>query len=463
MSALRHYAHLWTEAVRAEKARTQGRLVSHEPDFLPAALEVIEKPVSPTGRVTAWLLLLCFALTLAWMTFGKVDVVASAEGSIVPADSVKLVQASETGVVRHIFIHEGDVVQKGQPLLDLDPTVSGAEERQAEQALATARLDVARAQAIADALRGSPLHFAAPEGTPPEVVETQRRLIAAQLAQIEAAVHGYGAARASAMADARAAAEQVSKYHATAPVLDAEIDAMNGLAAKGYAPGLRLMELERQRHSEGGERKVAEAQQARALSEARKFGDQGVQTRAEAQQRALAELAKAQGDAVLRAEELRKAREKSRLQRLYAPVAGTVQQLAVHTIGGVVEPAKPLMIVVPNGGLTVEAKVLNRDAGFVRPGQPVAVKLQAFPFTTYGTIPGRILTISRDAVPDKDIGPYFLARIALEKSSIDTEKGKVPLGAGLATTNDISIGRRSILAYLVQPIEQIRREAAREQ
>jgi hemolysin D len=237
---------------------------------------------------------------------------------------------------------------------------------------------------------------------------------------------------------------------------------MNGLAAKGYAPGLRLMELERQRHSESGERRVAEAQESRAYSEARKFDQQGTQTMAEAQQRALADLAKAQGDAVLRAEELRKAREKSRLQRLYAPVAGTIQQLEVHTIGGVVEPAKPLMIVVPNGALTVEAKVLNRDAGFVRPGQPVAVKLQAFPFTTYGTIPGRILTISRDAVPDKDIGPYFIARIALEKASIATEKGTVPLTAGLATTNDISIGQRSILSYLVQPVEEIRKEAGRE-
>lgn len=462
MSTLRRYAQIWRASVAAEKARTVGRLAAAEPDFLPAALEVLERPVSPTGRVTAWILLSGFALTVAWLVLGRVDIVATAEGSIVPTDSVKMVQASDAGVVRRIHVHEGDRVRKGQPLVDLDPTVTGAEEGQAVQALLAARIEMARDQAIADALSGRPLHFVPPEGTAPEVAETQRRLIAAQLAESGAAVAGMAAARQSALAEARSAAEQIRKYGQTMPVLDREIDAMNGLAAKGYAPGLRLMELERQRHSEQGEREVARAQQARALSDAGKFAQQSAQSHEDARQRALQELAKAQNEVVLRTEELRKAREKSRMQRLLAPVDGTVQQLDVHTVGGVVEAAKPLMIVVPDGALTVEAKVLNRDAGFVRVGQGVAVKLQAFPYTTYGTIPGRIVSLSGDAIPDKDVGPYFLARIRLEKHSIMTEKGRVALTSGLATTNDIAIGTRSIMSYLVRPIEEIRREAARE-
>jgi hemolysin D len=462
MSEIRRYWSLWTDALAAEKQRTQGRLASAEPDFLPAALEVIESPVSPTGRVTAWVLLTGFALTLAWTCIGRVDIVASAEGSIIPADNVKLVQASDSGVVRRIYVHEGMAVRKGQPLVDLDPTVSGAEESQAVQALLAARIEEARNQAIADALAGKPLRFTAPPGTPADVAETQRRLIAAQLAQTDAAAAGFGAARQSSLADVRSAEEQVRKYDATMPVLDHEIEAMNGLAAKGYAPGLRLMELERQRHSEKGEREVAQAQRARAVSDAHKFAEQASQTREEARQRALADLAKAQNEVGLRAEELRKARQKAHLQRLLAPVDGTVQQLDVHTVGGVVEPAKPLMVVVPTGALTVEAKVLNQDAGFVHEGQSVVVKVQAFPFTTYGTIPGRILSVSRDAVPDKDIGPYFLTRIALAQASIATEKGTVPLSAGLATTNDISIGTRSILTTLIAPVKKIQLEAARE-
>ncbi|WP_232492746.1 HlyD family type I secretion periplasmic adaptor subunit [Novosphingobium kaempferiae] len=462
MNQLSRYWALWRAAVAAEKARTTGRLAAAEPDFLPAALEVIEKPVSPTGRITAWILLSGLALTLLWAVLGRVDIVATAEGSIVPTDSIKLVQSSEGGVVRRIHVHEGARVRRGQPLIDLDPTVTGAEESQAIQALLAARIEAARDKAIADALSGQPLRFDAPEGTPPEVAETQRRLIAAQLAQTQAAIAGFAAARQSSLADALSADRQVRKYGATMPVLNKEIDAMNGLAAKGYAPGLRLMELERQRHAELGERDVARAQQSRALSDARKFGQQAAQSREEARLHALAELAKAQTDVGLRAEELRKAHEKARMQRLVAPVDGTVQQLAIHTVGGVVEPAKPLMVVVPDGAVTVEAKVLNRDAGFVRVGQSVAVKLQAFPFTQYGTIPGHIVSISGDAIPDKDVGPYFLARIALERRSIMTENGKVALTSGLATTNDIGIGTRSIISYLVRPVEEIRKEAARE-
>lgn len=256
-------------------------------------------------------------------------------------------------------------------------------------------------------------------------------MIAAQVAESDAASAGMAAARQSSLAEADAAAHQIRTYEETVPVLDKELDAMNGLAAKGYAPGLKLLELQRQRRSEAGEKDVATSQQQRGLADARKFGQQLTQSREQARQTALADLARAENEAILRREELTKAHQKSRLQRLVAPVDGTVQQLATHTLGGVVESVKPLMVIVPNGALTVEAKVLNKDAGFVRAGQPVAIKLEAFPFTKYGTVPGRILTISRDAVQDQKIGPYYLARISLLKMSVATESGVVPVSSGL--------------------------------
>ncbi|MDG2531544.1 HlyD family type I secretion periplasmic adaptor subunit [Caulobacter endophyticus] len=462
MSQWQHYARQWRQAVSAERERLRTRIAPAEPDFLPAALEVIERPVSPTARLTSWLLLSGLLLTLLWAAFGKVDIVASAEGQIAPTDNVKLVQASGPGVVRHIHVREGDWVRRGDPLIDLDPTVSGAEEIQAAAALAAARIEASRSRAIADALAGGGAPFTPAADLPPEVAQTQARLVEAQLAQSRSARSALLDARAAALADARSAQAQISKYDTTLPILDKQIAGMSALAAKGYAPGMRLMELSRQRGAEAGEREVARAQRERALADARKFAAQAQESAQDARQRALSDLARAQSEVVLRGEELRKAREKSRLQRLVAPVDGSVQQLEVHTVGGVVEAVKPLMVVVPDGALTVQAKVLNKDAGFVRLGQPVAVKLQAFPFTVYGTVPGRIVSISRDAVPDKDAGPYFLARIALERSRIDTPKGPVKLSPGLAATSDIVVGRRSILAYLVGPIEQIRREAGRE-
>lgn len=462
MNALaRHWA-VARQALAEDKARVKAATRTADPRFLPAALEIIEKPVSPTGRATTWVMLIGLTATVAWLILGKVDVVASAQGQIMPADDVKLVQAAEPGVVRRIYVHDGDVVKKGQPLVDLDPTVSGAEQIQAEKALLAARLDVARNLAIADALSGKGLNFEPPPGTSTEVAATQRRLIAAQVAQSQAGIASMSAARQSSLADAQAASDQMRTVDRTLPVLDRELEAMHGLEAKGYAPGLRLMEMERQRHSEAGQRNIAAAQRVRALSDAIKYGEQSEQTREQARQTALADLAKAQSEAMLREEELTKARQRSRLQRLIAPVDGTIQQLSVHTLGGVVEAVKPLMVIVPYGALTVQAKVLNKDAGFVQRGQQVSVKLEAFPFTRYGTIPGTIQSISTDAVNDEKLGLIYLARISLFRSTIDRGDRAVPLSPGMTGTADIRTGQRTILSYLMSPIDKARREAARE-
>lgn len=463
MSTWRHHWEVLKEALHAEREKAKSFIPSAEADFLPAALEVAERPVSPTARVTAWVLLVGLAITIVWTVFGRVDVVASAPGSLIPTGNTKLVQSPGAGVVRAIYVRNGDVVRKGQPLLDLDPTLTGADLAQAEKALAAAELDIARNQAIADALSGRGLHFTAPPSTPPEVAETQRRLIAAQLAEIEATTASLASARTSALSDAQGARAQVARLGDTVPILDKQIERMNRLDAKGYAPGQRLLELQRQRRQEVGDRDVALTQISRGVAEAGKLDQQIRETREQARRTALADLAKAEGDAILRREEVTKARQMSRFQRLVAPVDGTVQQLEVHTLGGVVEAAKPLMTVVPaKGGLEVEARILNRDVGFVRIGQEAAVKLEAFPFTRYGTVPGRVRSISRDAVQDKDLGLVYVATIALDRAMIDADGRRYALTPGLAATVDVRTGTRAIISYLLSPLQTSIAQAGRE-
>lgn len=454
MSGWRHHWEVLKGALRADRERARTFVPSREADFLPAALEVAERPVSPTARIVAWVLVIGLALTVLWTVFGRVDVVASAPGSLIPTGNIKLVQSPGTGVVRAIYVRNGDVVRKGQPLLDLDPTIVGADLAAAQKALAQAELDIARNKAIADALSGNGLHFTAPAGTSPEVAETQQRLITAQIGEIEATTASLSNGRASALADASAARANAGRLADTVPILDRQIERMNRLDAKGYAPGQRLLELERQRRSEAGDREVALAQIDRAMAEARKLSDQIQQTREQARRTALTDLARAEADAILRREEVTKANQMNRFQRLVAPVDGTVQQLDVHTIGGVVEAAKPLMTVVPTEGtLEAEVRVLNKDVGFIRLGQEAAVKLEAFPFTRYGTVPGRVRSISRDAVQDKDLGLIYIATIALERSYVDADGRRVNLAPGLAATVDIKTGTRRIISYLLSPLQ----------
>jgi len=463
MSALGHNWRVFRRALNDDRARRRGSLRSRETDFLPAALEVTERPVSPTARATALVLLIGLAITIAWLVFGRVDIVASAPCKIIPTGSVKLVQAAGSGVVRAIHVRDGDTVRKGQPLLDLDPTLSGADLVQASKALATAELDIARNRAIADALGGAKLHFQPPPGVDPRVVATQRRLIGAELGDVEATTESLSAARASALSDAAGARAQMGKLAETVPILDREVDAMNRLDKNGYAPGLKLLELQRQRRGESGDRDIAVAQESKGRSEARKFAQQITETREQARHTALADLAKAESEAIQRREELTKARRRSGLQTLFAPVDGTVQQLAVHTVGGVVEPVRTLMVIVPSAsGIEVEAKLLNRDAGFVHVGQPVAVKLEAFPFTRYGTVPGTVAGLSRDAVADAKLGPVYVARVTLNRNFIVVDGARIRLNAGYVAIADIRTGSRRIISFLLSPLRATVEQAGRE-
>lgn len=463
MNAISRHWEVARAALADDRARVKTRIEHSQPEFLPAALEIVERPVSPTGRMTAYLLGGGLALALGWAVFGRLDVVASAPGRLIPVDNVKLIQSSDTGIVRAILVRDGQEVRKGQALIELDPTVSTADTAQARSALQTALLDVARAKAVLSALDGHGLQFIAPGGTPPELSETQRALAASELAAIEAAMSGRGADRQAAAAARDEALTQAAKLNETIPLIDQQLEAHEELLAKGFASRLKVIELRRQRLVTIKDRDAALDTARKAGAQLSGAGSTVLQSRAEARAKVLGDLAKAQAEASLRTEELVKSQQRSRLQRLASPVDGTVAQLSVHTIGGVVEPAKPIMVIVPRGGsLVAEVKLLNKDAGFVRAGQNVAMKLEAFPFTRFGTVPGRVETISSDAVEDERLGLVYAARIRLDRTQIDRGDRTVSLTPGMAVTADIRTGERSIMSYLISPIDEARQEAGRE-
>lgn len=451
------------DALAEEKLQRRIGLRVSETDFLPAALEIIEKPVSPTGRITAWVLLGGLATALGWLTFGRVDIVASAPGRLIPADNVKLIQPAEPGIVRAIAVRDGQHVKAGQILVELDPTISTAEAVQAEKALEKAQLDAARLRAVLGALDGGGLVFRAPPGTPPDVASTQASLARAQFENIRASAYTHRADGAVA-AEARSEATiQAAKLTETLPLLDQQIAANEALLEKGYVAKLKVIEMRRQRLATARDRDAALATARKASAQINVSSGNMAQSAAEARSKILADLAQAENEARQRREELIKASQRSRLQRLVSPVEGTVSQLAIHTLGGVVEGAKPIMVIVPSGGaLVAEVKILNRDIGFARMGQSVAVKLEAFPFTRYGAVPGRLIQIGSDAIEDEKLGLVYTARVSLNRSRIARDGETVALSPGMAATADIRTGSRSIMSYLLSPIDEAAREAGRE-
>ncbi|MCH8686608.1 HlyD family type I secretion periplasmic adaptor subunit [Pedomonas mirosovicensis] len=467
------FAHHW-RVLRAAWAQENERSAHEKPQeetqFLPAALEIIETPPSPMLR--ALLLALCglVVLALLWSIIGKLDTVAVAAGRTIPEGYVKVIswggvgsEMGSTGIVRAIHVREGQRVEKGQLLIELDPTVAGADAAQAERSLLSAEVEKARAAAIVAYLNGKPPVFNPPEGAPVETIATQRTLISALIAEYEAKRASLLQTREEHQSELAGAELERTKLEETLPFLEKQVLARRQLAEKGLSSKLLLWELEEQFIDRKRSVEVQEKAAAKARAAIASINEQLAQLRQEFARQTLGGLVEAQDQASLSAEEIKKADQRRVLQELRAPVAGTVQQLAVHTIGGVVQQAQPLMMIVPDGGnLIVEAQILNKDMGFVREGQPVAVKLEAFSFTEYGYIEGVLEHISPDALQDEKKGLVYTARVRLKQKTITANGRTIPLTPGMAVQADIKTGERRIIQYLLSPIMKTIEEAGRE-
>ncbi|MGI9360182.1 MAG: HlyD family type I secretion periplasmic adaptor subunit [Parasphingorhabdus sp.] len=441
-----------------ENAKPQS---DHE--FLPAALEVMEKPPSPGLR---WLMLiLCslFFIALLWSYIGKVDVVATATGKVVPSASSKIIQPIEIGSIRAIHVKNGQQVKKGQLLVELDPTISTADEAQSAQQFMSAEIVQARSDVLLSHLRGGSAQFAAPPGTPADVAVTQAQFVRSAIAEYEAQKASLQQQRAERQAGLAGAEAEVSKLQQTLPLLDQQLIARQELADKGYFSRLKLLEYEQLRveHLQTIEIKRARAAEARASI--RNLDAQIVQLREAFSRGAASEMADAEDRSAMASAEIQKSARRREFQQIRSPVDGTVQQLTLTTIGGVVQPAEPIMVIVPDdAAVQVSAKILNKDMGFIYEGQPVRVKIEAFNFTDYGLIEGVVDNISRDAIQDEDLGLIYDARIKLNKRFLMVNGQRQEIGPGLAVQAEIKTGERRIIEYLLSPIAKTIDEAGRE-
>lgn len=456
----------WTilrESWRSQKEEDKQRVRYDEPAFLPAALEVLETPPSPIGRAILWSMLLFVVLALIWSIVGKVDMVAVASGKTVPRGQVKLIQAADFGVVRALHVAEGQSVRAGQPLVVLDPTATTADVAQARQALLSAEIDSARAGALVDYAGGRTARFTAPPAADATTVATQRAFVTAKRAEHDAALAGLRQERLQREGELAMIDREIAKLAEQMPLMEERLAGIRKLAASGYAPRLRLLELEQQVIGMREDLAIRRAERHKGQAAVRAVDAQIAKAQGEFSREVLDALTEAEANRRLRREELAKASGKAGLTTLVAPQDGVIQQMQVHTLGGVVKPADPLMVLVPRrGDLIVEARVLNRDIGFVREGQRVEVKLEAFPFTRYGVVHGVVERISRDAVNDDKEGLVYPAMVRLSRPWIEVEGRRIPLSAGLASTVEIKTGKRRIIDYLLSPLARRFREAGRE-
>lgn len=462
--------------------------------FLPAALEILEVPPSPVRMALILLVAVLVATTLAWAAIGEIDIVAVAQGKVQPTGRVKPVQSLETGRVIAVDVANGGRVRAGDVLVRLDPTDAVAEETALRLALQAASAEVVRRRAVFDAIgrpgvgpRVDVPDLVWPDAIPEAIRRRETGVLMADLAQLAATLVGLEAQKAQKLAERERLVATIAAERALIDALAERVDMRATLVDR--ATGTRASLIDAQQTLL--EQKATLASQVGQLAENAAAVDliaaEIVRTKETARSENVQKIAEAERQIDDLRQRSTKAEVRTAQMVLVAPIAGTVQASTPAAVGQVVTTAEELMRIVPEGStFEVEAYLPNKDIGFVHPGDEVAVKFEAFPFTRYGTVPGHVTRVATDAVPDQEAAAaetgqaqamttrgasgrtqrvqnlVFPVTISLDRTVIVVDGATVSLSSGMAVTAEIKTGRRTILEYLFSPVAEVASQAGRE-
>jgi adhesin transport system membrane fusion protein len=415
---------------------------------------------TPRGaRVLVWLSVVAVLILLVWASLASLDEVTRGEGKVIPSRQIQVLQSMDGGIVSEILVREGQTVKVGDLLLKVDPTrmVSSLRENRSQYLALLAK--AARLKALADGVR-----FIVPEGMDteaPEIVEQERLLYESRRAELDA---GMGVARQQAsqrgqeLVSVKARREQASQSFA---LTARELEMTRPLAKSGAVSDVELLRLERDVARYRGERDSASSDIPRiesAINEAmRKIQEVDLAFKNTAR----SELSETNAKLSALSEGSTALADRVKQTDIRSPVNGTVKQLRVNTVGGVVQPGKDLIELVPSDdALLLEARVLPRDIAFLRPGQKALVKFTAYDFATYGGLEATLEHISADSVVDEKGNAFFLVRVRTLSTNLGPQK--LPIIPGMVAEVDILTGKKTVLAYLLKPILRARANALTE-
>jgi hemolysin D len=444
-----------------------------EMEFLPAALEVQEKPPSPVGRATMWIVIALVVIAFVWSVLGRIEIVAVAPGKFIPSGQVKVIQASNIGRVKAIHVSDGDLVKAGQALIELDPTLADADRERLQSDWIAGTLELSRWRAFAswletgkagDIKADAETAFAAVKlQQPVSSVNLQRALLTQSIAEQRSKVAAIDQQLARRRADANSTKQVLEKLRKTLPLVSQRAESMKKLSESNLVAKNSYLEIEQERIEAEQDFAAQESALISTNATIEELNEQRHLALAEARRGAYEKVEVLGARVSSQQQELIKARDIASNQVLVAPVEGVVQQLKVHTIGGVVQPAEALLVVVPKDHLLeVEARVLNKDIGFVRAGQSVTVKVESFPFTRYGALDGTVSSVSRDAIADEKLGLYYAARVRVPKATMRIDGVDVMLSPGMAVTAEVTTGTRRLIEFVLSPVTAHLDESGRE-
>ncbi len=449
------------------RARMTG---SESAEFAPDILRVQHQAPSPLPRTVLHALLALFGVTLVGAFVGRLDIVAVAQGKLVPQSFLKIVQPAEPGIVREILVREGDAVKEGQVLVRMDARLSDADGRALKAELERRRLQLRR---IAAELEGRPLRRE-PEDPAELYAQTEAQYQARRRAYLDA-LGAEQATRVKAQHDLQGAAAVEDKLKKTVPIYRDQAQSWDKLAKEGFAG--RLLALERQRSYIEAEQELRA--QGQAVASLAALIDQSekriAQITSSYRQQLNNERVEAEAAYYKLQQDWDKQQYRQALLELKAPQASIVKELATSTPGAVVAPGTILLTLVPDDEpLIAEVWVNNADAGFVRAAQKARVKLAAYPFQKYGMLDGEVKHISPDASDAADArqdrmnggqspaNQGYRTLVALKTPYLERDGRQYKLVPGMQVNAEINLGTRSVIEYLLSPVQKVAQEAGRE-
>lgn len=440
-------------------------------DFAPGLLAIQESPPARLPRALLYAVSALFTLLLLWATFGKLDIIASAEGRLVPQTYVKIVQPADAGIVQEILVKEGEAVRAGQILMRMDTQVARADQKTVETEMALRALQLRRIDAE---LAGQPL-----TRQPDDPDDLFRQIEAQYRDHRQSYQDALGQAQEAlkkAQRDYEAGKEVLGKLKEVTPILKAQADAYADLGKDGYAPQVTVRDKEREYVEKARDLRAQQETVASLAAAVAQASRQAAQVASKYRSDLQNERVEAEGQYRKLQQEAVKQAHKTGLLELKAPQAGIVKDLATHTMGTVVSPGTVVLSLVPeHEPLVAEVMVKNDDVGFVYPQQPVKVKLMAYPFEKYGMLEGEVIHIGPDASDSanagapKDAGKEaapsqltYKALVALKSQSLEAQGEAFKLVPGMQVIAEIHQGRRTVLEYLLSPVRKTLHDSGRE-
>jgi len=444
-------------------------LFSHDDarTFAPGIVQAQHRPPSPLPRTVLYALLTLFAVLLVWTLLGRLDVVAVAQGKLVPQSFLKIVQPVESGIVREILVKEGDAVKEGQTLARMDTRLSDADSKTLQAELQRKRLQLRRIEAE---MAGVPMRR-----QPDDPSDIYAQTEAQYQARRQAYLDSLGAEQATllkAQHDLQSAAEIKGKLEKSVPIYKDQAESWDKLAKEGFAG--RLMALDRQRtYVESEQDLKAQTQNVASLKALITQSDRRI---AQITSNYRQQLQHERGEAEALYHKLQgdwdKQQHRHSLLELKAPQAGIVKDIATHTPGAVVAPGTILLTLVPHDEpLIAEVWIGNLDSGFVQASQKARIKFAAYPFQRFGMLDGVVKHVGADAQEKPETGApqakqiqeaAYRALIHLNADYLESQGHKLRLAPGMQVSAEIYLGSRSVIEYLLSPIQKVVHEAGRE-